>query len=429
MDCCVIGTGYVGLVTGSCLAELGHSVVCADSDAEKIGLLSGGSVPIYEADLEGIVNRNLGTENLKFTTDVQSAVNLSEFVFITVGTPSDPDGKADLTQVDNVARDIATAIHGYKVIVNKSTVPVGSTRRVQRIIEESMEGFHEFDVVSNPEFLREGTAVFDFMNPSRIVIGSDSQKAAMRMTELYKGLNAPLLVTDPVSAEMIKYASNTFLATKVSFINAISNLCEAVGADVREVSLGMGYDERIGFEFLKVGPGFGGSCFPKDCRALLRMANEQGYDFELLAGVLKVNSEQHERMIRKVEKAAGGLQGKKIAVFGLAFKANTDDVRESPAVYITRGLIEAGATVTVYDPQAMENSRAELEGAAFAQDPYEATSGAEVLVLLTEWDEFKWLDYGRVIGLMRKPNIVDTRNCLDPTVLRKLGFTYEGVGR
>lgn len=249
------------------------------------------------------------------------------------------------------------------------------------------------------------------------------------MTELYKGLNAPLLVTDPVSAEMIKYASNTFLATKVSFINAISNLCEAVGADVREVSLGMGYDERIGFEFLKVGPGFGGSCFPKDCRALLRMANERGYDFELLAGVLKVNSEQHERMIRKVEKAAGGLQGKKIAVFGLAFKANTDDVRESPAVYITRGLIEAGATVTVYDPQAMENSRAELEGAAFAQDPYEATSGAEVLVLLTEWDEFKWLDYGRVIGLMRKPNIVDTRNCLDPTVLRKLGFTYEGVGR
>ena len=429
MDCCVIGTGYVGLVTGSCLAELGHSVVCADSDAEKIGLLSGGSVPIYEADLEGIVNRNLGTENLKFTTDVQSAVSLSEFVFITVGTPSDPDGKADLTQVDNVARDIATAIHGYKVIINKSTVPVGSTRRVQRTIEESMEGFHEFDVVSNPEFLREGTAVFDFMNPSRIVIGSDSQKAAMRMTELYKGLNAPLLVTDPVSAEMIKYASNTFLATKVSFINAISNLCEAVGADVREVSLGMGYDERIGFEFLKAGPGFGGSCFPKDCRALLRMANEHGYDFELLAGVLKVNSEQHERMIRKVEKAAGALQGKKIAVFGLAFKANTDDVRESPAVYITRRLIEAGATVTVYDPQAMENSRAELEGAAFAQDPYEATSGVEVLVLLTEWDEFKWLDYGRVIGLMRKPNIVDTRNCLDPTVLRKLGFTYEGVGR
>jgi UDPglucose 6-dehydrogenase len=429
MDCCVIGTGYVGLVTGACLADLGHTVICCDQDTEKIKLLSGGNIPIYEADLEGIVQRNLESGTLTFTTDIPSAVNGSEFVFITVGTPSDVNGKADLTQVDSVSRDIARAIHSYKVIINKSTVPVGSTRRVQMLIEQSMEEFHEFDVVSNPEFLREGTAVYDFMNPSRIVIGSDSQKAVMRMTELYKGLNAPLLVTDPVSAEMIKYASNTFLATKVSFINAISNLCEAVGADVREVSLGMGYDERIGFEFLKAGPGFGGSCFPKDCRALLRISNENGYDFELLEGVLKVNSEQYDRMIRKVERAAGGLKGKKIAVFGLAFKANTDDVRESPALYITRGLIDGGASVTVYDPQAMENARAELEGARFAQDPYQAVSGAEVLVLLTEWDEFKWLDYSRVLKSMSEPKVVDTRNCLDPAVLRKLGFTYEGVGR
>src|SRR5450759_4761938 len=415
MDCCVIGTGYVGLVTGACLADLGHSVTCVDKDDSKVTALAGGNVLIYEAELEEVVRRGLKSGKLSFTTDIRGAVSRSEFVFITVGTPSDAEGHADLTNVDEVARQIAEAIEGYKVIINKSTVPVGSTKRVSRIIEQSMPPYPEFDVVSNPEFLREGTAVSDFMKPSRIIIGADSQKAAMLMSSLYKRIDAPLLITDPASAEMIKYASNAFLATKVSYINEIANISEAVGADVREVSLGMGYDERIGFEFLKAGPGFGGSCFPKDCRAMLRMANEHGYDFELLAGVLKVNSEQHERMIRKVEKAAGALQGKKIAVFGLAFKANTDDVRESPAVYITRGLIEAGAMVTVYDPQAMENSRAELEGAAFAQDPYEATSGAEVLVLLTEWDEFKWLDYGRVIGLMRKPNIIDTRNCLDPT--------------
>jgi UDPglucose 6-dehydrogenase len=429
MDCCVIGTGYVGLVSGACLADLGHSVVCADRDSEKIGLLSGGEVPIYEAELEALVRRNLESGNLRFTTDIEDAVNGSEFVFITVGTPSDPDGKADLTQVDEVARTIAAAAEGYKVIINKSTVPVGSTKRVERIIEESMAEYHEFDVVSNPEFLREGTAVFDFMKPSRIIIGSDSQKAVMRMTELYRGINAPLLVTDPVSAEMIKYASNAFLATKVSFINAVADLCEAVGADVREVSLGMGYDERIGFEFLKAGPGFGGSCFPKDCRALLEIAREHGYHFELLEGVMKVNLDQHRRMLEKVERVAGGLEGSRIGVLGLAFKANTDDTRESPAMYITSGLIEKGAVVTVYDPQAMDNARPELEGAVFAGDAYEAVTGAEVLLLLTEWDEFKWLDYERIMALMKTPSIIDTRNCLDPAVLRKLGFTYEGVGR
>ncbi len=429
MNCCVIGTGYVGLVTGACLAELGHTVVGADTDARKIEMLSEGHVPIYEAELESLVAGNLESGNLNFTTDIHRAVSESEFVFITVGTPSDIDGKADLTQVDEVAREIAAAIEGYKVVINKSTVPVGSTKRVQRVIEESMEEYHEFDVVSNPEFLREGTAVLDFMKPSRIVIGSDSQKAIMRMTELYRGLNAPILVTDPVSAEMIKYASNAFLASKVSFINAVANLCEAVGADVREVSLGMGYDDRIGFEFLKAGPGYGGSCFPKDCRALLAIARDHGYHFELLEGVIKVNQEQHEKMVEKVERAAGGLEGARIGVLGLAFKANTDDVRESPALYVVRQLIEKGASVTVYDPQAMDTARPELEGAGFAEDAYQAAAGAQVLVLLTEWDEFKWLDYARVMQLMDCPSIVDTRNCLDPTVLRKLGFTYEGVGR
>lgn len=429
MDCCIIGTGYVGLVTGACLADMGHSVTCVDKEADKVKSLSGGQVPIYEAELEAVVSRNLRSGNLSFSIDIHGSVQAAEFIFITVGTPSDADGNADLTHVDEVAREIAGALDSYKVIINKSTVPVGSTKRVQRIIEESEPEYPEFDVVSNPEFLREGTAVNDFKTPARIIIGSDSQKAAMLMTALYKGIDAPLLITDPASAEMIKYASNAFLATKVSYINAISNLCEAVGADVREVSLGMGYDERIGFEFLKAGPGFGGSCFPKDCRALLSISRDKGYDFELLEGVLKVNREQHERMVAKIEKVAEGLEGRKIGMLGLAFKANTDDIRESPAIFIASRLIEAGASVSVFDPKAMDNSRHELPGAEFATDAYAVAQDADVLVLLTEWDEFKWLDYGRIFDLMKTPRIVDTRNCLDPAVLRKTGFSYEGVGR
>jgi UDPglucose 6-dehydrogenase len=429
MECCIIGTGYVGLVTGACLAEIGHDVMCVDQDTAKVASLSAGQVPIYEADLETLVQRNLKSGNLSFTTGIHSAVSASEFIFITVDTPSDAEGNADLTNVDEVARQIAAALDGYKVIVNKSTVPVGTTKRVQRIIDEAKTEYHEFDVVSNPEFLREGSAVGDFLRPARIIIGSDSQKAAMRMTALYKAVDAPLLITDPASAEMIKYASNAFLATKVSYINAIANLCEAVGADVREVSLGMGYDDRIGFEFLKAGPGFGGSCFPKDCRALLKISQENGYHFELLEGVLKVNREQQERMVEKIERVAGGLEGRKICLLGLAFKANTDDVRESPAIVIAAELMEKGARVTAYDPQAMDNSREALASAEFAGDAYDAAQGADVLVLLTEWDEFKWLDYARVKEIMARPSIIDTRNCLDPAVLRKLGFTYEGVGR
>ena len=425
----MIGTGYVGLVTGACLADLGHTVLCVDRDSEKIEALSAGRVPIYEEGLEALVRKNLESGDLRFTTDVQETVSKSKFVFITVDTPPDEVGRADMTHVEQVARSIAGSIDDYKVIINKSTVPIGSTKMVQRIIEESMEEHCEYDVVSNPEFLREGSAVSDFLNPSRIVIGSDSQKAVILLTELYRGLDAPLLVTDPVSAEMIKYASNAFLATKVTYINAIANLCEAVGADVREVAIGMGYDERIGFEFLKPGPGFGGSCFPKDCRALLTISRDHGYDFDLLDGVLKVNQEQHERMVTKVDRMAGGLKGKKVGVLGLAFKANTDDVRESPAVKVTRMLLKRGAQVTAFDPRAMDNARRELSGAGFAESAYEVARGADILVLLTEWDEFKWLDYERVRELMARPLIVDARNCLDPGVLRKLGFTYEGIGR
>jgi UDPglucose 6-dehydrogenase len=429
MECCVIGTGYVGLVTGACLADLGHTVLCVDRDSEKIEALSAGRVPIYEEGLEALVRKNLESGDLRFTTDVQEAVSKSKFVFITVDTPPDEVGRADMTHVEQVARSIAGSVNDYKVIINKSTVPIGSTKMVQRIIEESMEEYCEYDVVSNPEFLREGRAVSDFLNPSRIVIGSDSQKAVILLTELYRGLDAPLLVTDPVSAEMIKYASNAFLATKVTYINAIANLCEAVGADVREVAIGMGYDERIGFEFLKPGPGFGGSCFPKDCRALLTISRDHGYDFDLLDGVLEVNQEQHERIVTKVDRMAGGLKGKKVGVLGLAFKANTDDVRESPAVKVTRMLLKRGAQVTAFDPRAMDNARREISGAGFAESAYEVARGADILVLLTEWDEFKWLDYERVRELMARPLIVDARNCLDPGVLRKLGFTYEGIGR
>ena len=425
----MIGTGYVGLVTGACLADLGHTALCVDRDSEKIEALSAGRVSIYEEGLEALVKKNLESGDLGFTTDIQEAVSKSKFVFITVDTPPDEIGRADMTHVEEVARSIAGSIDDYKVIINKSTVPIGSTKMVQRIIEESMGEYQEYDVVSNPEFLREGTAVSDFMNPSRIVIGSDSQKAVRLLTELYRRIDAPLLVTDPVSAEMIKYASNAFLATKVTYINAIANLCEAVGADVREVAIGMGYDERIGFEFLKPGPGFGGSCFPKDCAALLTISRDHGYDFTLLDGVLEVNREQHEHTAAKVDKMAGGLKGKKVGVLGLAFKANTDDVRESPAVKVTRMLLERGAQVTAFDPQGMENARRELSGAGFAKNAYEVARGADILVLLTEWDEFKWLDYDRVRGLMASPLIVDARNCLDPVVLRRLGFTYEGIGR
>lgn len=429
MKCCVIGTGYVGLVTGTCFAELGHRVICIDNDSAKVKALKRAQIPIYEAELEPMVRRQLEKGGLEFSTDVLQGVHDSEFVFITVPTPSDDAGNADMSYVDEVSRIIAGAINNYKVVINKSTVPVGSTRRVMRIITESMKDFHEFDVVSNPEFLREGTAVSDFMNPDRIVIGSDSQKAIMKMTELYRGLNAPILITDPLSAEMIKYASNAFLATKVSFINAIAGICEAVGADIREVSLGMGYDERIGFEFLKAGPGFGGSCFPKDCRALVSIARKHGYDFHLLEGVLKVNDEQRERVVNKVREAAGGLEGRRIAVLGLAFKANTDDVRESPAVDIAARLMEKGAAVTAFDPEAMEGAEKELPGIVLAADPYEAAAGAEALLLLTEWDEFKWLDYERIKELMDKAVLIDARNCLDPQVLRRTGFSYQGVGR
>jgi UDPglucose 6-dehydrogenase len=427
MKICLVGTGYVGLVTGACFADLGHDVVCVDIVEEKVQKLRGGQIPIHEPGLEEVVQRGLDAGRLRFTTDIAEGVVHAQFVFICVPTPPAEDGSADLSYVEQASIDIAAHIGDYKVIVNKSTVPIGSSRLVERIIRERLPAQIEFDVASNPEFLREGSAVFDFMHPDRVVIGTDSERAAGLLAELYRPLGAPLIVTDSVTAEMIKYAANAFLATKISFINAISNICDAVSADVKDVALGMGYDARIGFEFLKPGPGFGGSCLPKDCRALISVAEKNGYDFGLLRGVLDVNDAQTKVISAKVERLLGDLDGKLIAAWGLAFKPNTDDIRYSPSLTVIRDLLERGARVRAYDP--VVDASVPLDGVERATGPMEAVEGADALILLTEWNEFRWLDFSRVRDVMAHPIVVDARNFLDPHLLRQLGYTYEGVGR
>lgn len=428
-DVAVIGAGYVGLTTSACLAHLGHQVTCADIDAERVAALSKGEIPILEDGLQALVDEGLSSRRLDFVLGATNAAATAEFVFLCVPTPQGEDGAADLSFVEAVAREIAPVLREGTVVINKSTMPVGSTRLVQRLLAEG-GAIEQIGVASNPEFLREGTSVRDFLQPHRVVIGCDDPAAAVRVSELYRSLNAPMLVTDPASAEMIKYASNAFLATKISFMNAIANLCEEVDADVREVALGMGYDQRIGFEFLHPGPGYGGSCFPKDTAALLYAARSNGYDFSLLEGVVDVNLRQHERMVEKVRTMAGGdLQGVPIAVWGLTFKANTDDLRDSPALVIARRLIEEGARVRAYDPAAGERAAELVPGLEIVTDAYVACEGAHVLAVLTEWDEFRWLDLDRVIAALERPAVVDARNLLDPVALRRRGFTYEGVGR
>jgi UDPglucose 6-dehydrogenase len=426
----IVGAGYVGLTTGACLAHLGHSVVCADIDEERVARLTKGEVPIMEDGLSELVTEGLESKRLRFVIGAAAAARTAEFVFLCVPTPQGEDGSADLSFVEDVAREIAPVLRPGTVIVNKSTMPVGSTRLVERILGESGATLDAIGVASNPEFLREGTSVRDFLHPNRVVIGCDDPKIAVRVSDLYKSLDAPILVTEPASAEMIKYASNAFLATKISFVNAIANLCEAVDADVREVAMGMGYDNRIGFEFLHPGPGYGGSCFPKDTASLLHTADLAGYDFSLLRGVVEVNRAQHERMIEKTRRLAGGsLVGAPIGVWGLTFKANTDDLRDSPAVFIVRRLLEEGATVRCYDPSADERASKVAADIQVVSDPYEATTGAQVLVVLTEWDEFRWLDFARVREAMASPSVLDARNLLEPSTMRRLGFNYEGVGR
>jgi UDPglucose 6-dehydrogenase len=428
-DVAVIGAGYVGLTTAACLAHLGHRVTCADIDVERVERLSKGEVPILEEGLPELVSEGLTARRLTFVVGAGNAASIAEFVFLCVPTPQGEDGAADLSFVEDVTREVAPVLHRNAVVINKSTMPVGSTRLVQRILAAAGAA-EEIGVASNPEFLREGSSVSDFLHPNRVVIGCDDPAVAVRVSGLYRSLNAPILVTDPASAEMIKYASNAFLATKISFVNAIANLCEAVDADVREVALGMGYDQRIGFEFLHPGPGYGGSCFPKDTAALLYTARRSGFDFSLLEGVVEVNRRQHERMVDKLRGLVGGsLGGQTVALWGLTFKANTDDLRDSPALVIARRLLEEGARVRAYDPEAGERASALVPGLEVVADPYDACEGAAALAVLTEWDEFRWLDFDRVLAALAQPRVLDARNLLDPVALRRRGFTYEGVGR
>ena len=417
----IVGTGYVGLTTGAFLAHLGHEVTCADVVEDKIEGLRRGEVPIVEDGLDELVREGLEGGRLAFVLGAAAAAADREFVFLCVPTPQRGDGSADMAYIEAAAREIGPALAAEAVVVNKSTVPVGSTRVVERALERS-----DVSVVSIPEFLREGSAVHDCFHPDRIVIGSDDQASAIRVAALYKAIQAPLIVTDPSSAETIKYASNAFLATKVSFVNAVANLCEAVGADVREVVLGMGYDRRIGFEFLRPGPGFGGSCFPKDTRALVRIGEDAGYDFGLLRGVIAVNEEQHARVVSKVLAQAGGsVEGVTVAAWGLTFKARTDDRRDSPALHVIDRLVDKGARVRAYDPTV----HGPLGRIEVCDDPYAACEDAHVLAVLTEWDEFRWLDFRKVRDVMARPAIVDARNLLDSAALRRAGFAYQGIGR
>ena len=422
----IIGTGYVGLTTGACFAHLGHEVVCADIDAEKVARLSAGDVPILEDRLELLVREGIGEERLQFVVGASNAVDDCEVAFLCVPTPQNEDGTADLSYIEAATAEIASLLPPESIVVNKSTVPVGSTRVVERALGRS-----DITVVSNPEFLREGSAVQDFLHPDRIVIGCEDQSAAIKVLSLYLGVTAPTVVTDPASAETIKYAANAFLATKLSFMNAIAAVCEGVGADVTDVILGLGYDTRIGSEFLKPGPGWGGSCFPKDTRALVRIAEQGGYDFQLLDGVIAVNEEQFSRIADKVRDAVGGdLTGRTVGVWGLTFKAGTDDLRESPALSVIQRLTSAGASVCAYDPTVSADG--DLPPGHDAVDLVEtavlACDGADVLVVLTEWDEFRWQDPVEVAALMAAPTVVDARNLLDRVRWERHGFTYRGVG-
>jgi UDPglucose 6-dehydrogenase len=427
----VVGSGYVGLVVGACLAENGNSVVCVDSDAAKVERLKRGEIPIYEPGLNEMVPRNVAEERLSFTTDLAGVVRRSEVVFIAVGTPQDEDGSADLTHVLDVARGIGRAMNGFKVIVNKSTVPVGTARKVREVVASLTD--HPFAVVSNPEFLKEGTAVDDFLKPDRVVIGTDDPKVEALMRQLYEPFvrtGKPILVMDPASAEITKYAANAMLATRISFMNEIANYCDRVGADVRQVRLGMGTDARIGASFLFPGVGYGGSCFPKDVKALIRMGQDGGVALNVIEAVEKTNESQKSILVPRIEAHLGALAGKRIAVWGLAFKPRTDDMREAPAIAIIERLLAAGASVAAYDPKAEEQARRVFgDRIGFCGRAYEAVAGADALVVVTEWNEFREPDFAKIKSLMRTPAVFDGRNIYDPRVLRAAGFHYEGVGR
>lgn len=432
MNIAVVGAGYVGLVTGTCFAEFGVKILCVEKQADRIEKLQKGILPFYEPGLEELVKKNSKEGRLVFTEDLSRAVKESLVIFIAVGTPPRGDGSADLTAVEEVASNVARHLDSYKVIVTKSTVPVGTANRIKQIITETQKEGVPFDVASNPEFLREGAAIEDFLHPNRIVIGAESAQAIAILQDLYRPLyliETPFVITDIATAEMIKLASNAFLATKITFINDIANICERVGADVHVVAKGIGLDRRIGPKFLHPGPGFGGACLPKDVRALHQMAAAAGYESEVLGTILRVNTRQQEIMIEKIKGIVGDLSGKTLGVLGLSFKPNTSDVRESPSCAIIQRLQEEGAIIHAHDPAAMEEAARVLSGVTFCQDPYEAATGAEALILLTEWNEFRNMDLERIKGLLTRPLFIDLRNVYEPSRLIRLGFQYMAVGR
>lgn len=464
MKIAIIGTGYVGLVTGTCLSDFGLEVICVDKDNKKIECLNSGKVPIYEPNLEALIKKNVIAGRLTFTTDLKNAIKQSKVIFIAVGTPSNDDGSANIKQIEKVAQQIAASLSEHKVIVIKSTVPVGTAHKIKEIINKyrsksatpasssiipAKAGIHpsspsplrgegrvrvkySFDVVSNPEFLREGSAVYDFTHPDKIVIGTASPKALKIMQEIYRPLyliDTPFVITNPETAELIKYACNAFLATKITFINEIANLCDKVGADVHQIAKAMGLDGRISPKFLHPGPGYGGSCFPKDTEALYHFALTCRYEFKLLKGVISANKRQRKLMVEKIKHHLGDLKGKTIAILGLAFKQNTDDIRKSPAIDIIQLLLKEGAHIRCFDPSSMDNTKKILPSLIYCQDEYETVEGSDALVIATEWNQFRNLNLLKIKKLLKNPIMLDLRNLYDPTTLRSLGFIYEGVGR
>lgn len=433
MHIAVIGTGYVGLVTGACFAEFGVEVTCVDVDENKIERLNNGIIPIYEPGLDQIVEKNSKAGRLHFTTNIKSAVEQALVVFLAVGTPPKPDGSPDMSYYQKAAKDVAGAMNGYKVLVTKSTVPIGTGKWLKEFVSENQKVKTNFGVASNPEFLREGAAIDDFMRPDRVVIGSNEEDAIAIMKDLYRPLyliETPIVITSLEAAELTKYAANAFLATKITFINEVANLCDAIGCDVHDVARGMGMDKRIGRRFLHPGPGYGGSCFPKDTRALTTVADNFGVETLIVDAVIEANERQRLAMIPKIEKLVGGsLEGKQIGVLGLSFKPETDDMRESPATDIIKELQKRGAKVKAYDPVAMEEAKHCLPDIEYATDEYDAIKGADALVFITEWNQFRALDLEKVKSLLKYPKIADLRNIYEPSVMREMGFEYVGVGR
>ena len=445
MKICIIGTGYVGLVTGTCFSDFGLEVICVDKDSEKIKNLKNGKIPIYEPNLDNLIQKNVTAGRLTFTTDLKKAVEQSKVIFIAVGTPPNNDGSANLDQIEEVAVQIAAFMNTYKVIVNKSTAPIGTATKIKEIIKKNVIARSEatrqsqptskpldFDIVSNPEFLREGSAVYDFTHPDKIVIGTNSSKALKIMQEIYRPLyliDTPFVFTNPETAELIKYACNAFLATKITFINEIANLCDKVGADVHQVAKAMGLDGRISPKFLHPGPGYGGSCFPKDTEALYHFASTCGYEFKLLNGVILANKRQRELMVEKIKHHLGDLKGKTIGILGLAFKQNTDDIRKSPAIDIIQILLKEGAQVKCFDPLAMNNTKKILSEIKYCENEYDTAQESDALVIATEWNQFRNLDLLKIKKLLKSPILLDLRNLYDPAKVKSFGFTYEGVGR